>query len=177
MRRGGSPRWRSPSPYGCDANAAVTRSSSAYPLPITFAEQRPFHMVVPGGHSPSGPGLTGAPFGGFASAGWPGLELGGFASAGCPGVAAAGGPGEGGPAVMSEGVVVVTPGVVGVGCVEFAGGVVVVRGPQSPFVVTEVRNAVSPRVTITLTVPAKPPGIVAGSTVSAACPSIVPLTR
>lgn len=74
-----------------------------------------------------------------------------------------------------------------VGCGELAAGVVVVGvvvagavvvavvdvppsfgGAQSPFVVTLVRNDVSPRVTVTFVTPDVEPGIVDGLTLSAA---------
>ena len=47
-------------------------------------------------------------------------------------------------------------------------------GAQSPFTVTDVRNDVSPRVTVTSTTPLVAPGIVAGLTELAVCPSMVP---
>ena len=66
----------------------------------------------------------------------------------------------------------VTVGVVVVGVVVVAvvdvDDVVVVGGAQSPFVVTDVRNDVSPRVTVTFVTPTVLPGIVAGLTLSAA---------
>lgn len=57
------------------------------------------------------------------------------------------------------------------------GGATVDGGAQSPFTVTAARNDVSPRVTVTLTEPVVVPAIVAGVTLSAANPSIVPLVR